>query len=212
MHFSLPKMCTSVLAKSFVLFLAKILHLSFSPFELRWVHTFHCQKRCTFRNRSYTVVLERQLGKMASWAHVSSNERTWVKFYGNSHGNTKWRFRARALRTSSWQKSLHLAFDQGRGHCSPGISYFGKVSTKRKKQFMHQLIEDKGSSDGGCDRVRLRLQCLAFAARPSPSIVVPGARPGREQPARNTTSTPCDRSGQVGKGRWHSTCPGKNYG
>ena len=30
---------------------------------------------------------------------------------------------------------------------------------------MHQLIEDKGSSDGACDRVRLRLQCLAFAAR-----------------------------------------------
>ena len=26
-------MCTSVLAKSFALFLAKILHLSFSPFE-----------------------------------------------------------------------------------------------------------------------------------------------------------------------------------
>ena len=31
--------------------------------------------------------------------------------------------------------------------------------------------------------------------------VVPGARPGREQPARNTTSTPRNRSGQVGKGR-----------
>ena len=75
---------------------------------------------------------------------------------------------------------------------------------------MHQLIEDKGFSDGGCDRVRLRLQCLAFAARPSPSIVglvwlsvVPqaGARPGREQPARNTTSTPRNRPGPVGKGR-----------
>ena len=54
MHFSLLKMCTSVLAKSFALFLAKILHLSFSPFEMRWVHTFHCQKRCTFRNSSYS--------------------------------------------------------------------------------------------------------------------------------------------------------------
>ena len=93
---------------------------------------------------------------------VTSTE---VTIYGNSHGNTKWRFRARALRTSTWQKFLHLAFDQGQGHCSPGISYFGKVSTKRKKQCMHQLIEDKGSSDGGCDRVWLRLQCLAFAAR-----------------------------------------------
>ena len=54
MHFSLPKMCTSVLAKSFALFLAKVLHPSFSPFEMRWVHTFHCQKRCTFRNSSYS--------------------------------------------------------------------------------------------------------------------------------------------------------------
>ena len=34
--------------------LPKILHLSFSPFEMRWVHPFHCQKRCTFRNRSYS--------------------------------------------------------------------------------------------------------------------------------------------------------------
>ena len=30
----LAKMCTSVLAKSFALFLANILHLSFSPFEM----------------------------------------------------------------------------------------------------------------------------------------------------------------------------------
>ena len=34
--------------------LPKILHLSFSPFEMRWVHTFRCQKRCTFRNSSYS--------------------------------------------------------------------------------------------------------------------------------------------------------------
>ena len=34
--------------------LPKNLHLSFSPFEMRWVHTFHCQKRCTFRNGSYS--------------------------------------------------------------------------------------------------------------------------------------------------------------
>ena len=81
-----------------------------------------------------------------------------MKIYGNSHGNTKWRV------CVAYKKFLHLAFDQGQGHDSPGISYFGKVSTKRKKQCMHHLIEDKGSLDGGCDRVRLRLQCLAFAA------------------------------------------------
>ena len=34
--------------------LPKILHLSFSPFEMRWVRTFHCQKRCTFRNSSHS--------------------------------------------------------------------------------------------------------------------------------------------------------------
>ena len=34
---------------SFALFLAKNLHLSFSPLKGRWVHTFRCQKRCTLR-------------------------------------------------------------------------------------------------------------------------------------------------------------------
>ena len=46
----LAKICT--LAKSFALFLAKNLHLSFSPLEGRWVHTFRCQKRCALRNSS----------------------------------------------------------------------------------------------------------------------------------------------------------------
>ena len=48
MHFSLPKMCTLVLTKSFALFLAKKLHLSSSPLEWRWVHTFRCQKTLHF--------------------------------------------------------------------------------------------------------------------------------------------------------------------
>ena len=40
---------------------------------------------------------------------------------------------------------------------------------KRKKQCMHQLIEDKGSSDGGCDRVTaLAVSCFRSS---SPSIV-----------------------------------------
>ena len=34
--------------------LPKNLHLSFSPLEWRWVHTFRCQKRCTFRNSSHS--------------------------------------------------------------------------------------------------------------------------------------------------------------
>ena len=34
--------------------LPKNLHLSFSLLEWRWVHTFRCQKRCTFRNSSHS--------------------------------------------------------------------------------------------------------------------------------------------------------------
>ena len=52
MHFSLPKMCSSVLAKSFALFLAKILHLSFSPFEIvREVHSVRERERYRERER-----------------------------------------------------------------------------------------------------------------------------------------------------------------
>ena len=32
----------------------KNLHLSFSPLDWRWIHTFRCQKRCTFRNGSHS--------------------------------------------------------------------------------------------------------------------------------------------------------------
>ena len=34
--------------------LLKNLHVRFSPLEWRWLHTFRCQKRCTFRNSSHT--------------------------------------------------------------------------------------------------------------------------------------------------------------
>ena len=292
-------------------------------------------------------------GNLAKWRR----ERTWARMSAR-----EWNSMATVMVTQNGASAhspcgqaadknfftWHLTKDKD--ICSPGISYFGKVSTKRKKQCMHQLIEDKGSLDGGCDRLRLRLQCLGFAARlrrssalcgcppcleldqaennprvtllplrvtdrdkcekgddiprvqenimakPQKNLcfvqrqrkkrfllpkdtrklvvideeepeaprlsscssvwgicgklwtsrifcgtffsdetlvetlethpptrhtlhnammwlsVVPGARPGREQPARNTTSTPRNRSGQVRKGRWHSTCPGKYYG
>ena len=52
--FPCQKIAPLVLAKSFALFLAKTLHLSFSPLERRWVHTFRCQKRCTLRNSSHS--------------------------------------------------------------------------------------------------------------------------------------------------------------
>ena len=45
-------MSTLVLAKSFALFLAKNLHLSFSPLEGRWAHPFCCQKLCALRDKS----------------------------------------------------------------------------------------------------------------------------------------------------------------
>ena len=50
--FPCKKNCTLLLAKSFALFLAKNLHLNFSPLEGRWDHTFCCQKRSALRNSS----------------------------------------------------------------------------------------------------------------------------------------------------------------
>ena len=56
MNFSLPKMCTLVSRRRVLRFsLPKTLHLSVSPLEWRWVHTFRCQKRYTFRNSSHSA-------------------------------------------------------------------------------------------------------------------------------------------------------------
>ena len=49
---TLPNIFTLVLAKSFAIALCQNLHLSFSPLERRWDHTFRCQKRSALRNSS----------------------------------------------------------------------------------------------------------------------------------------------------------------
>ena len=100
MHFSLPKMCTLVLARSFALSLPKNLHLSFSPLEWRWVHTFRCQKRCTFRNAFFALsngVIDRgskQQSKRSNFRlHRSSfspkKSKKWIKLIPKTIGNRK---------------------------------------------------------------------------------------------------------------------------
>ena len=54
-----------VLAKSFALFLAKNFHLSFSPLEGRWDHTFRCQKRFALWNSSRSSFCFCQMGVTA---------------------------------------------------------------------------------------------------------------------------------------------------
>ena len=72
LHLSLPKICTLVLAKSFALFLAKNWHLSFSPLEGRWVHTFRCQKRCALRNSSRSSFCFCQM----AWQRIEAPKQT----------------------------------------------------------------------------------------------------------------------------------------
>ena len=54
MHFSLPKMCTLVLATSFALFLAKKFAPQFLPSWMTLSSHFPLPKTCTFRNGSYS--------------------------------------------------------------------------------------------------------------------------------------------------------------
>ena len=98
-HLSLPKICTLVLAKSFALFLAKNLHLSFSPLEGRWDHTFRCQKRCALRNSSRSSFCFCQM----AWQGIEAPKQTieflaapsffsskkWIKLIPKTIGNRK---------------------------------------------------------------------------------------------------------------------------
>ena len=99
LHFSLSKICTLVLAKNFALFLAKNLHISFSPLERRWVHNFHCQKRCTLRNSSHSSFCFCQM----AWQGIEAPKQTiefpaapsfflskkWFKLIPKTIGNRK---------------------------------------------------------------------------------------------------------------------------
>ena len=99
LHLSLPKISTLVLAKSFALFLAKNLHLSFSSLEGRWVHTFRCQKRCALRNSSRSSFCFCQM----AWQGIEAPKQTiefpaapsffsskkWIKLIPKTIGNRK---------------------------------------------------------------------------------------------------------------------------
>ena len=87
-----------VLAKSFALFLAKNLHLSFSPLEWCWVHTFRCQKRCTLRNSSHSSFCFCQMAWQGIEAPKQTNEfpaspsfssKKWIKLIPKTIGNRK---------------------------------------------------------------------------------------------------------------------------
>ena len=47
----------------FALFLAKNLHVSSSTLKWRWLHAFHCQKRCTLRNSSHSSFCLSQMAR-----------------------------------------------------------------------------------------------------------------------------------------------------
>ena len=92
-------MCTLVLAMNFALFLAKNLHLSFSPLEWRWVHTFRCQKRCTLRNSSHSSFCFCQMAwpgikapkQMIEFPAAPSffSSKKWIKLIPKTIGNRK---------------------------------------------------------------------------------------------------------------------------
>ena len=101
-EFSLPKCAPQYWRRVLRFSLPKILHLSFSPFEMRWVHTFHCQKRCTFRNSSYSSHCQMAwlTGDRSSKAHdrifgctvlLSRRKKSkkWIKLIPKTIGNRK---------------------------------------------------------------------------------------------------------------------------
>ena len=73
LHLSLPKVSTFKLVLA--IFLAKNLHLSFTPLEGHRVHTFRCQKRCAFRSSSRSSFCFCQM----AWEGIEAPKQT-IKF------------------------------------------------------------------------------------------------------------------------------------
>ena len=90
---------TLKLAMNFALFLAKNFHLSFSPLEGRWDHTFRCQKRCALRNSSRSSFCFCQM----AWQGIEAlkqaiefpaaptffSSKKWIKLIPKTIGNRK---------------------------------------------------------------------------------------------------------------------------
>ena len=120
------------LAMSSALFLAKILHLSFSPFESHWLHTFHCQKRCNLRNSSHSSfcfcqmawqgieVLKQMIEFLAAPSFFSS--RKWITLIpitiGNRERDCVWGC-ARRINTTRENLQIKKHKSRGRSFRSP---------------------------------------------------------------------------------------------
>ena len=101
LHFSLPKMCTLVLATSFALFLAKKFAPQFLPsVEWRWVHTFRCQNVALFETHSSHCQMAWLTGDRSSKANdrisgctvlLSRRKKSkkWIKLIQKTIGNRK---------------------------------------------------------------------------------------------------------------------------
>ena len=89
-----------------------------------------------------TTVLVRQIGKMASLAPMTSNERTWGKIYGNSHGGAKykWRLRAQALQASRWENFSSLGI-WPRTRTLLSLNQLFWQSIDKKKEAVHASVD-----------------------------------------------------------------------
>ncbi len=117
---------------NFALFLAKNMHLSFSPLEGRWVHTFCCQKRCALRNSSRSSFCFCQM----AWQGIEAPKQTiefpaapsffssnkWIKLTPKTTGNRKrdcaW-VCARRINTTSENLQIEKHKSGGRSFRSP---------------------------------------------------------------------------------------------
>ena len=96
MHFSLPKMCTLVLATSFALFLAKKFAPQFLPPHFPLPKTLHFSKRFAFFALSNGVIdrgSKQQSKRSNFWLHRSSfspkKSKKWIKLIPKTTGNRK---------------------------------------------------------------------------------------------------------------------------
>ena len=125
--FFLAKNLHLSIGEEFCTFLAKNLHFSFSPLEWCWVHTFRCQKRCTFWNSSQFFVLLLSNGMTLGPKHWKKtiefpaapsflSSKKWIKLLPKTIGNRKRdcaRGCARGINTT-WENLLFEKHKSGR--------------------------------------------------------------------------------------------------
>ena len=87
------------IGEEFCTFPCQNLHLSFSPLEGRWDHTFRCQKRCALRNSSHSLFCLCQMALQGIEAPKQTIEfpaaptffssKNWIKLIPKTIGNRK---------------------------------------------------------------------------------------------------------------------------